>query len=62
VALGLGRALSPDASPVEIGNTIMDMLGDRTMRDSSRSFARGVSRFGDLARAADLIEAHGFVA
>jgi hypothetical protein len=34
----------------------MDMLGDETLRAASRAFASGVSRFGELTRAADLIE------
>jgi hypothetical protein len=34
----------------------MDMLGDDTLRAASRAFASGVSRFGELTRAADLIE------
>ena len=55
-ALGLGRALSPDAAPAEIGSAVMDMLGDKTLCGASRSFASGVSRFGELAHAADLIE------
>jgi hypothetical protein len=52
-ALGLGRTISPDAAPAEIG---MDMLGDKALCGASRSFASGVSRFGELADAADLIE------
>ena len=55
-AMGLGRALSPDAAPAEIGAAIMAMLGDDALRQASRSFASGVSRFGDLALAADLVE------
>jgi UDP:flavonoid glycosyltransferase YjiC (YdhE family) len=55
-ALGLGRALSPDAAPAAIGSAITDLLGDEAARAASRSFASGVSRFGDLVRAADLIE------
>lgn len=55
-ALGLGRALAPSAEPAEIGNAITDMLGDEALRGASRTFASGVARFGDLARAADLIE------
>lgn len=55
-ALGLGRALSMDATPDEIGSAITDMLGDMTMRGATRSFASGVSRFGHLSRAADLVE------
>ena len=55
-ALGLGRTLSPDAPPAAISSTIMDMLGDQALRAASRSFASGVSRFGDLTRAANLIE------
>ena len=34
----------------------MDMLGDEALRAASRSFASGVSRFGELTHAADLIE------
>jgi UDP:flavonoid glycosyltransferase YjiC (YdhE family) len=55
-ALGLGRTLSPDAAPAAIGGAVMDMLGDETLRAASRSFAAGVSRFGELTHAADLIE------
>jgi UDP:flavonoid glycosyltransferase YjiC (YdhE family) len=55
-ALGLGRALSPQAPPDEIATAITSMLGDPALRGASRSFAAGVSRFGDLARAADLVE------
>ena len=55
-ALGLGRALSPDASPAEIGSAVMDMLGDKALCCASRSFASRVSHFGELACAVDLIE------
>jgi UDP:flavonoid glycosyltransferase YjiC (YdhE family) len=55
-ALGLGRMLSPDAPPAAIRRAVMDMLGDEALRATSRSFASGVSRFGELKRAADLIE------
>jgi UDP:flavonoid glycosyltransferase YjiC (YdhE family) len=55
-ALGLGRTLAPDAPPAAISGAIMDMLGDAGLRAASRSFAAGVSRFGDLTHAADLIE------
>jgi UDP:flavonoid glycosyltransferase YjiC (YdhE family) len=55
-ALGLGRALPPDAAPAAIGSAVTDMLGDNALRAANRSFASGVSRFGELARAADLIE------
>jgi MGT family glycosyltransferase len=55
-ALGLGRTLSPDAAPATIGSAVMEMLGDADLRAASRSFAAGVSRFGKLTRAADLIE------
>jgi UDP:flavonoid glycosyltransferase YjiC (YdhE family) len=54
-ALGLGRTLSPDAVPAAIGNAVMDMLGNAALRAASRSFASGVSRFGQLTHAADLI-------
>jgi UDP:flavonoid glycosyltransferase YjiC (YdhE family) len=55
-ALGLGRTLSPDAPPAAISSAVMDMLGDQALRAVSRSFASGVSRFGELTRAAELIE------
>jgi UDP:flavonoid glycosyltransferase YjiC (YdhE family) len=55
-ALGLGRTLSPDAPPAAISSAVMDMLGDEALRAASRSFASGVSRFGELTHAADLIE------
>jgi UDP:flavonoid glycosyltransferase YjiC (YdhE family) len=55
-ALGLGRTLSPNAAPAEIGRTITDMLGDQSLRAASQSFAASVERFGALSRAADLIE------
>jgi UDP:flavonoid glycosyltransferase YjiC (YdhE family) len=55
-ALGLGRALSPDAASAQIGSAVMDMLGDKALHRASRSFASGVSRFGELAHAAALIE------
>lgn len=55
-ALGLGWVLAPDAAPAQIGGAIIGMLGDKALRQASRSFASGVSRFGELARAAELIE------
>jgi MGT family glycosyltransferase len=55
-ALGLGRTLSPNAPPAAISSAVMDMLGDETLRAASRTFASSVLRFGDLIRAADLIE------
>jgi UDP:flavonoid glycosyltransferase YjiC (YdhE family) len=55
-ALGLGRMLPPDATPAAIRSAVMDMLGDETLRSVSRSFASGVSRFGELTHAADLVE------
>jgi UDP:flavonoid glycosyltransferase YjiC (YdhE family) len=55
-ALGLGRTLSSDAAPAEIGRAITDMLGDKSLRGASRTFASAVTRFGCLSRAADLIE------
>ena len=55
-ALGLGRMLSPDAPPATIRSAVMDMLGDEVLRAASRSFASGVSRFGELKHAAELIE------
>jgi UDP:flavonoid glycosyltransferase YjiC (YdhE family) len=55
-ALGLGHALSPDATPAEIGNAVMGMLRDQPSRTACHAFASRVKRFGDLARAADLVE------
>ena len=57
VRLGLGRALPPDAAPAEIGATVMSMLDDEALRAACRAFAARVDRFGDLARAAALVEA-----
>jgi UDP:flavonoid glycosyltransferase YjiC (YdhE family) len=55
-ALGLGRTLSPDSPPAAISSAVMNMLGDEALRAASRSFASSVSRFGELTRAAELIE------
>jgi len=55
-ALGLGRTLPPDAPPAAISSAVMDMLGDEALRAASRAFASGVSRFGELTYAADLVE------
>lgn len=55
-ALGLGRALAPGASPPSFARAIQDLLEDETMRAACRSFAARASRFGDLARAADLVQ------
>lgn len=55
-ALGLGHALSPDATSAEIGDAVMGMLRDQTLAAACRSFASRAKRFGDLARAADVIE------
>jgi hypothetical protein len=56
LARELRRTLSPDAPPAAISTSVMDMLGDEALRAASRSFASGVSRFGELTHAADLIE------
>lgn len=56
-ALGLGRALPPDAAPAEIGEAVMSMLSDAPLRTRCRLFASRVDRFGDLPRAAELVEA-----
>lgn len=56
-ALGLGRALPPGAAPAEIGAAVMSMLGDEALRAACRAFAARVDRFGELARAATLVEA-----
>ena len=56
-ALGLGRSLSPDAAPSEIAAVATEMLDDSALRAACQTFAAGVSRFGDLARAAELVEA-----
>ena len=55
-ALGLGRSLSPDASPEAIGTAVAAMLADAGQRGASRAFAATVSRFGDAARAVALVE------
>lgn len=55
-ALGLGRVLAPDAAPAEISRAIIAMLDDKALHEASWSFASGVSRFGELAHAAELIE------
>ena len=55
-ALGLGHALSPDATPAEIGNAVMGMLRDQASHTACHAFASRVKRFGDLTRAADLVE------
>ncbi|HEY0421851.1 MAG TPA: glycosyltransferase [Rhodopila sp.] len=55
VALGLGVILSPAATPAEIRDTVMAMLGDKVLLAACRSFAARVNRFGDLMRAADLV-------
>jgi UDP:flavonoid glycosyltransferase YjiC (YdhE family) len=54
--LGFGRSLSPESTPAEIGAAVMAMLDDQTARAACRAFAARVSRFGDLSRAADLVE------
>ena len=54
--LGLGRVLSPNATPPEIREAVKDMLRDETLHATCQSFAARVNRFGDLARAADLVE------
>jgi len=55
-ALGLGHALSPDATPAEIGNAVMGMLRDQASRTACHAFASRAKRFGDLMRSADLVE------
>lgn len=55
--LGLGRALPPDAAPAEIGEAVMSMLGDAALRARCRLLASRIDRFGDLPRAAGLVEA-----
>ncbi|MCS3727728.1 glycosyltransferase [Bradyrhizobium betae] len=55
-ALALGQVLSPDAAPAGIGDAVMDMLGDQATLAACHAFASRVRRFGDLARAADLVE------
>lgn len=55
-ALGLGQALSPDAAPASIGDAVMEMLADDRTRAASRAFASRVHRFGELPRAAGLVE------
>lgn len=56
-ALGLGRVLPPDAGPMTISEAVMSMLGDEALRTTCKEFASRVPRFGDLGRAAALVEA-----
>jgi UDP:flavonoid glycosyltransferase YjiC (YdhE family) len=56
-ALGLGRVLPSDAAPAKISGAIMGMLDDEALRAACRGFAAGVDRYGNLARAAELVEA-----
>lgn len=51
-----GRGIAPNAEPAEIRSAITGMLSDEALRRTSRTFASGVPRFGDLVRAADLIK------
>ncbi len=53
--LGLGRALSSEASPLEIRDAVTALLADKIVRENSRAFAARVRRFGELPRAADLV-------
>ena len=55
-ALGLGRQLSPESPPAAIAEAVVTMLADEDLRATSRAFAARVQRFGDLSRAADLVE------
>ncbi len=54
--LGLGKALHPSAEVAAIRAAVLDLLADRAMRDRCRAFASRISRFGDLGRAATLVE------
>ena len=60
--LGLARALPQDAAPAEIAAAAMSMLGDGALRARCKLFASRIARFGDLARAAALVEACATVA
>ncbi|HTX48207.1 MAG TPA: nucleotide disphospho-sugar-binding domain-containing protein [Caulobacteraceae bacterium] len=55
VELGLGRALPPDAAPQTIREAVAAVLRDDALRARCRAFAAGVSRFGDLQGAGDLV-------
>lgn len=55
-ALGLGRVLPPDSAPTLIGQTVLEMIEDQSLKTASRAFAARVRRFGDLMRAAELVE------
>ena len=59
-ALGLGRALSPEATPAMIAEAATALLYDTGVRDNCRAFATRVHRFGELARAADLVLEQAF--
>jgi UDP:flavonoid glycosyltransferase YjiC (YdhE family) len=56
-ALGLGRVIRPQASTETIREAVVALLADPAQRATSRAFAAGVSRFGDLTRAAEIVEA-----
>ncbi|MGH3426586.1 MAG: glycosyltransferase [Mycobacteriales bacterium] len=55
-ALGLGRMLDHSLGRDEIAAAVGSMLAQAKWKAASRAFAAGVSRFGDLQRAADLVE------
>jgi hypothetical protein len=49
-------AFAADFLPSRIGSAVVDMLGDKALCEASRSFASGVSGFGELSHAVDLIQ------
>jgi UDP:flavonoid glycosyltransferase YjiC (YdhE family) len=55
-AVGLGRVINPQASAETIREAVVALLADPAQRAASRAFAAGVSRFGDLTRAAEIVE------
>ena len=55
-ALGLGRSLAYTSSPEEIAAGAAEILAEPTWKLAATRFAAGVPRFGELGRAADLVE------
>lgn len=57
--LGLGRTVAATAGTGTIAQAVKEMIADRAQRRRSRAFADRVPRFGDVQRAADLVERRG---
>jgi UDP:flavonoid glycosyltransferase YjiC (YdhE family) len=55
-ALGLGVAIAPTSSPGDIAAAVAGMLAEPKWRAAAKAFAANVPRFGELERAAELVE------